>query len=141
MKARTTNKKLQNKKMNKAVYKERRKVMDCVYSAKALLKRHGFELPRIEVRITHNSTTRPSLIGLASVSKCVIWIPERTLDEAVLYETVLHEIVHAALGFLHDDNCPLMSRTAYFNHPLTKTEADRLFLSYWQNPRANNGVL
>ena len=140
--AQTKTKSLRNKTMDRAVYQDRRKVMSCIYSAKALLKRHGFELPRITVRMTDNSAQRPALLGLALTGQCVIWIPEwtLTLSVAALNQVVLHELVHAATGFRHDPSCPLMAHCMSTSNPLSKARAEALFLSYWTHPRSTNGV-
>lgn len=118
-------KELTNKKMNNKVYTERRKVMDCIYKAKNLLRSNGIEMPRITIRITEK---HDHILGMAGMNRNVIWIPDSTLNNASkLYTTVLHELCHAIYGIDHNENCKLM-------HPviqkLTVKQAEKIFLNY-----------
>jgi|TARA_R110001606_G_C15300503_1_gene642525 hypothetical protein len=92
-------------KMNDATYKLRRNVMSVIYDA----KNRGFKLPRIEVRIVSGGDSE--VCGYATLGNNVIHISERYSMQHTdtLTGLVLHEIVHAVTGFMHDDDCYLMN--------------------------------
>ena len=95
---------IKNFKMNDAVYKLRRQVINLIYEAKKEIK----DLPRIEVRI--GEARKKNVLGVAMLKDCKIWITDDAInmgDEA-LRNVVFHEIVHAVTGFGHDEKCPLM---------------------------------
>ena len=100
-------KQIKNFKMNDAVYKLRRQVIELIYEAKKEIK----DLPRIEVRI--GEARNHNVLGVAKLSKKQIWITKRAVDmsQDALRNIVYHEIVHAVTGFGHDDKCPLMKPT------------------------------
>lgn len=98
---RYSNGKTNNLKMNDAIYKLRRQVIDYIYEAKEVV-----ELPRITVRITDNHKT---MLGCATLEKDILWITERAINEGWdLRSIVYHEIAHAVFGTKHDENCRLM---------------------------------
>ena len=115
-----------NLKMNDDTYALRRQVMDVIYEVKNLVN-----LPRIEVRINERPKVGNS-IGLAYLGANVIFIPEHLFAKypAYVFEVVLHEIVHAATGFGHDDKCPLMG-PSIGKKPMAKAEAIKLFRKYF----------
>lgn len=118
------------KKMDDATYTQRRKVMDFVYEAKNLLRSEGIALPRIAVRITDAGNCESNYAGVAGLNTKEIYIPTRTLNKWYLRQVVLHEIVHAVTGFMHDDKCPLMH--TYIQPGHTQEEIDKKFVSYFK---------
>jgi hypothetical protein len=122
MRQKIETKKLKNKTMDDATFALRTKVMGFIYEAKEIV-----DLPRIEIRITES---HKSIMGLARVSGCVIWIPEDTLNERDndIRQIVFHEILHAVFGTPHIDSCPLMCPV----HKSIKTreEVEKLFKSH-----------
>ena len=97
-------KQIKNFKMNDAVYKLRRQVINLIYEVKKEIK----DLPRIEVRI--GEARKKNVLGVAMLKDCKIWITDDAINmgDDALRNVVFHEIVHAVTGFGHDDKCPLM---------------------------------
>ena len=97
-------KQIKNIKMNDAVYKLRRQVIELIYEAKKEIK----DLPRIEVRI--GEPRNHKVLGVAELKNKKIWITKDAIDlgQDSLRNIVFHEIVHAVTGFGHDEKCPLM---------------------------------
>ncbi len=100
-------KKIKNFKMNDAVYKLRRQVIDLIYEA----KRGGVNLPRIAVRIGEQTARHKNVLGCAKISGNQMWITKDAIDLGLdtLRNIVFHEIAHAVYGTQHDESCPLMS--------------------------------
>ena len=98
---------IKNFKMNDAVYKLRRQVINLIYEAKKEIK----DLPRIEVRI--GEARKKNVLGVAMLKDCKIWITDDAINmgDDALRNVVFHEIVHAVTGFGHDEKCPLMKST------------------------------
>ena len=98
---------IKNFKMNDAVYKLRRQVINLIYE----VKKEFLSFPRIEVRI--GEARNHNVLGVAKLNKKQIWITKRAVDmsQDALRNIVYHEIVHAVTGFGHDDKCPLMKPT------------------------------
>ena len=120
------------RKMDNATYALRRRVIDIIYEAKNELRAHGLQLPRIEVRIVD---TDPSVtacgyayLGANVVHIATKWATNGTAAE--LYHIVLHEIVHAATGFRHDENCYLMHPNLRSNPQPEKSMA--AFIKYFK---------
>lgn len=90
--------------MNDSTYALRRQVIDIIREA----NNKGFNLPRIEVRIV--SGGKESNCGYAYLSKNIVHINDVYLarDKAFITHLILHELVHAIVGFRHDENCYLM---------------------------------
>lgn len=114
-----------NKEMNNDTYALRRRVIDVIYEA----KKH-VELPRIEVRIT---SPDKEAAAWAYRSENIIYVTDRTINrnDGLLKHVVLHEIVHAVTGFVHDDKCILMAST----YPKTVHSNEvlwRVFKSYFK---------
>jgi uncharacterized protein with PhoU and TrkA domain len=118
-------KQIKNFKMNDAVYKLRRQVIELIYEAKKEIK----DLPRIEVRI--GEARNHNVLGVAKLSKKQIWITKRAVDmsQDALRNIVFHEIVHAVTGFGHDEKCPLMKSTMD-GYLLNKTECMKYLKGY-----------
>lgn len=127
--ARNFNSDSKNKKMNNETYKERRKVMDCIYRAKKLLRENNIEMPRITIRITEVDRTKSDHIGRALMYGNYIWIPADTLTkyEKYLYQTVLHELCHAIWGVPHNQKCKLMHTNCQC---ISDSQAEKIFLKY-----------
>lgn len=120
-----------NRKMNDDTYALRRLVMDVIYEAKKVV-----DLPRIDVRITEaHSGSHSNVLGLAYLNANVIYIPSNLIENGKLKpffkEVVLHEIVHAVVGFGHDDKCPLMS-PSIANKPMTDEAMYKAFSKYFK---------
>jgi|TARA_B100001250_G_C19754238_1_gene769325 hypothetical protein len=100
-------KKIKNFKMNDAVYKLRRQVIDLIYEA----KRGGVNLPRIAVRVGEQTAKHKNVLGCAKISGNQMWITKDAIDLGLdtLRNIVFHEIAHAVYGTEHDESCPLMS--------------------------------
>ena len=98
---------IKNFKMNDAVYKLRRQVINLIYEAKKEIK----DLPRIEVRI--GEARKKNVLGVAMLKDCKIWITDDAINmgDDALRNVVFHEIVHAVTGFGHDEKCPLIKST------------------------------
>ena len=123
-----------NLKMNDEVYALRREVMGYLYEAKNLLRTNGIDMPRVNVRITDNRGESEA-IGQARLSDVkIIWISTAALTtwKPQLREVVYHELVHTLTGYLHDDNCPLMSPCVNLK-PLPKKRLEKAFLKYFKN--------
>ncbi len=116
-----------NKKMNSDVYAERRVVIAMIYVAKSLLRSHGIEIARVDVRITERETGRTAL-GMASIGGKSIWIPCDQLKMPYLYQVVLHELCHALWGIGHNKRCKLMHPN--LQSDLTPEIAEQLFVRY-----------
>ena len=117
---------LKNKKMDDQVFTLRRKVMDHVYFAKRLLRMHGIDLPRINVRITNDHPDR--IIGAAYLNSNCIWITEKPISNSnKLKWIVFHEILHAAYGVQHDGNCDLICPEYKV---IPEAKIDRLFVDH-----------
>jgi len=110
-------KQIKNFKMNDAVYKLRRQVIDLIYEVKKEIR----NLPRIEVRI--GEARNHNVLGVAKLSRNQIWITKRAIDMSpdALRNIVFHEIVHAVTGFGHDEKCPLM-KSSMDGYLLNKNE-------------------
>lgn len=89
-------------KMNDKTYELRRKVVDILYE----IKRRGYKIPRIEVRIVSGGDSNNC--GYAYLGKNIIHINEKYVNHPMLSYIVLHEVVHAVTAFKHDKNCYLM---------------------------------
>jgi len=103
---------IKNHKMNDAVYKQRRQVIDCIYKLKSALRAEGLKLPRIEVRIGVQTKGYENFLAWGKMTKCETWYSEDALAHKNLMGIVAHEIGHAWLGLEHDENCPLMCKYA-----------------------------
>lgn len=119
-----------NLKMSDSTYAKRREVMNYVYEAKNLLRSHGIDMPRIDVRITDNSG-HPHALGMARLKDNIVWVNENGLECRDLRHVVFHEIVHAVTGFGHSDFCPLMAPHLP-KEPLPKELIDMAFVSYFK---------
>lgn len=116
-----------NKKMNAAVYLERRTVIDLIYKAKNLLRANSIQMPRVDIRITEREKGMKAC-GVARMNGNIIWIPADYLNSKYLYQIVLHELCHALWGIGHSKRCKLMHPN--IQSDLTNDVAEKLFLKY-----------
>jgi extradiol dioxygenase family protein len=127
----SSHKGMQNKKMNENTYKERRIVMNHLYTLKNHVRKQGMDIPRINVRICER-TKYNSPLGVGRANDTTIWIPidyfQNTRYEKHLLFVVAHEILHAAYNIKHDDNCPLMCPR--LNTKVSNAEVLRIFTKY-----------
>lgn len=116
---------LQNKRMDRAVYSERRVIMGHIYEARRVLRAAGIELPRVDVRICEDSS---QVNGCAELGGRKVWIAASALDraEGLVRRTVWHELCHAVLGTEHIPSCPLMHAGAPKVAPTKATLTDAL---------------
>ncbi len=114
-----------NLRMNNETYALRRKVMNMIYDARAIVT-----LPRITVRITENHNRQ---LGCAWINHNVLWISERAItgyNDTILRSIVYHEILHAVFGTEHDESCILMSSA--INTEITESDCYTRF-RYWSH--------
>ena len=122
-------KKIKNFKMNDAVYKLRRQVIELIYEA----KRGGVRLPRIEVRIGEQKAKHKNVLGCARMQGNQMWITKDAIDLGTdtLRNVVFHEIAHAVYGTKHDEKCPLMQSA--LNTILNKADCLKHLIKYQTN--------
>lgn len=116
-----------NRKMDDATFKLRRKVIEIVFEAKALLAGRNVDMDRVDVRITDSRSA--STLGVARRNDKIIWIPATTITDLKpleLRHTVLHELCHALFGTKHDKNCDLMGPVL---RKTTRKQQDNAFLT------------
>lgn len=90
-------------KMSPELYTLRRVVIEEIYR----IKRTYRNLPRIDVRVVN--PVGGIACGYAWLNSNIIHINSEWIGRKQIAEIVAHEVVHAVTGFIHDDNCPLMS--------------------------------
>ena len=115
-------------KMDADVYKLRRKVINVLYD----LKRDGFDLPRIEVRIVKDCK---DAMAYAYIGKNIIHVDMYWLlkfkDTKLL---VMHEIGHAVFGLGRIEGCTLMDCNRDWEwHSDTSEENIEIFRKYYNN--------
>jgi|TARA_R100001530_G_scaffold823_3_gene1432 hypothetical protein len=122
-------KKIKNFKMNDAVYKLRRQVIELIYEA----KRGGVNLPRIEVRIGEQKAKYKNVLGIATMNGNQMWITKDAIDLGldVLRNVVFHEIGHAVFNLEHNNKCPLMQSRQ--NTVLNKEDCLKYLIKYQTN--------
>lgn len=120
-----------NKKMNDNTYKERRIIMNHLYTLKNHVKKQGMDIPRINVRISER-TEQNTPLGVGRHIDCTIWIPinyfqDNKLEKHLLFVTA-HEILHAAYNVPHNNKCKLMCPK--LNTKISNAEVLRIFSEY-----------
>lgn len=112
--------------MDNEVYQLRRRVINCIHEAKNLV-----DLPRIDVRIVDGGKPTDA-IGYAWHNSNIVHMSKRwcTMSHDELYMVVLHELVHAVVGFHHDENCYLMKAT--FTDANNIKLAEKRFQTYFK---------
>ena len=121
--------KIKNFKMNDAVYKLRRQVIELIYEA----KRGGVNLPRIAVRIGEQKAKHKNVLGIATMNGNQMWITKDAIDLGldVLRNVVFHEIGHAVFNLEHNNKCPLMQSRQ--NTVLNKEDCLKHLIKYQSN--------
>ena len=123
---------LKNKRMNDNTYKERRIIMNHLYTLKNHVKKQGMDIPRINVRIVDADNPKTSPLGVGRHADCTIWIPikffKNTSLEKHLLFVVAHEILHAAYNVPHNNKCKLMCPK--LNTQASNAEVLRIFSEY-----------
>jgi hypothetical protein len=121
--------KIKNFKMNDAVYKLRRQVIELIYEA----KRGGVNLPRIAVRIGEQKAKHKNVLGIATMNGNQMWITKDAIDLGldVLRNVVFHEIGHAVFNLEHNNKCPLMESRQ--NTVLNKEDCLKHLIKYQSN--------
>ena len=121
--------KIKNFKMNDAVYKLRRQVIELIYAA----KRGGVNLPRIAVRIGEQKAKHKNVLGIATMNGNQMWITKDAIDLGldVLRNVVFHEIGHAVFNLEHNNKCPLMQSRQ--NTVLNKEDCLKHLIKYQSN--------
>ena len=121
--------KIKNFKMNDAVYKLRRQVIELIYEA----KRGGVNLPRIAVRIGEQKAKHKNVLGIATMNGNQMWITKDAIDLGldVLRNVVFHEIGHAVFNLEHNNKCPLMQSRQ--NTVLNKEDCLKHLIKYQTN--------
>ena len=121
--------KIKNFKMNDAVYKLRRQVIELIYEA----KRGGVNLPRIAVRIGEQKAKHKNVLGIATMNGNQMWITKDAIDLGldVLRNVVFHEIGHAVFNLEHNNKCPLMESRQ--NTVLNKEDCLKHLIKYQTN--------
>ena len=122
-----------NLKMNDEVYALRREVMGYLYEAKNLLRAHGVQMPRVDVRITDNTGSYGHAAGMGGMERNIIWISTMCLNKWSKHVrlVVFHELLHAVLGVHHDEKCPLM-KSHFDVKPLSNKVIDENFVKYFK---------
>lgn len=94
------------RRMGSETYQLRRNVINIIYG----IKRMGYNIPRIEVRIVQKKEST-NIMGYAYLNQNIVHIDQywAEANQDRLVHLVLHEIVHAVTGFGHDDDCYLMN--------------------------------
>jgi len=94
------------RRMDSETYQLRRNVINIIYD----IKRMGYDIPRIEVRIVQKRE-ETNIMGYAYLNQNIVHIDQywAGANKNRLVHLVLHEIVHAVTGFRHDDDCYLMN--------------------------------
>jgi predicted SprT family Zn-dependent metalloprotease len=112
-----------NMEMDEKVYRLRRKVIDLIYEAKALMP----TFPRVEVRIVRDNG---NTLGQASMISKHISIMEEScsMDTETLRHIVFHELCHTIFGIRHNDKCKLMAPTV--GKGISKAEVHKIFKAY-----------
>ncbi len=125
-------KKIKNFKMDDAVYKLRRQVIELIYEA----KRGGVNLPRISVRIGEQKA-KHNVLGVATMKGNQMWITKDAIDLGTdtLRNVVFHEIAHAVYGTEHNESCPLMQ--SKLDTILNKADCLKHLIKYQTNKIEN----
>lgn len=111
-------------KMDDNVYAMRRKVMDELYN----IKRRGYRIPRIEVRIVSENT---DACAYAYLGQNIIHFNKKYINVKRFTQVVLHEIVHATFGIGEVVGCRLMHCTEFWLNDCSESEAWELFDKYY----------
>jgi len=112
-------------KMDDNVYALRRKVMNVLYD----IKRRGYAIPRVEVRVVDGST---DACAYAYLGQDIVHFNKTYMERKNFTQIVLHEVVHASFGVGEVIGCNLMHCSEFWNNNVSLTEAWKLFDKYYQ---------
>jgi hypothetical protein len=118
-------------KMNDNTYALRRKVMDVLYQ----IKRKGYSIPRIEVRIVDGNT---DACAYAYLGQNIAHFNEEYIGRENFTQIVLHEVVHATFGVGEVVGCKLMHCSEFWNNNVSESEAWKLFEKYYEESKQIN---
>jgi predicted SprT family Zn-dependent metalloprotease len=113
--------------MNDETFALRRKVMNVLYE----IKKRGFNLPRIEVRILDHTEA----CAYAYLGKNICHFNRKYMIpkyESLFVQIVLHEVIHATFGVGEVIGCRLMHCTKFWQNRPTEAEAWELFEKYYK---------
>ena len=117
-------------KMDDNVYTLRRKVMDVLYE----IKRRGYSIPRIEVRIVDGST---EACAYAYLGQNIAHFNKNYIGRKNFTQIVLHEVVHATFGIGEVVGCKLMHCSEFWNNNVSESEAWELFEKYYNDTKVD----
>lgn len=117
-------------KMDDNVYALRRKVMDVLYQ----IKRRGYSIPRIEVRIVDGST---EACAYAYLGQNIAHFNKNYINRKNFTQIVLHEVVHATFGIGEVVGCKLMHCSEFWNNNVSESEAWELFEKYYNDTKVD----
>ena len=117
-------------KMDDNVYALRRKVMDVLYQ----IKRRGYSIPRIEVRIVDGST---EACAYAYLGQNIAHFNKNYINRKNFTQIVLHEVVHATFGIGEVFGCKLMHCSEFWNNNVSESEAWELFEKYYNDTKVD----
>ena len=133
-----TSTKLRNLESCARTYGLRRRAIKHVYEARDLLRRHGIEMPRVQIRVSESAhPDYDNSLACAKLGARAVWFMDKylaTLTPRQLRWVVFHELVHAITGFRHDENCSLMSPRIPNQIPSDHV-IDEIFVQYFQTER------
>jgi len=113
-------------KMDDNVYALRRKVMDVLYT----IKRRGYSIPRIEVRILDGST---DACAYAYLGRNIVHFNRTYMKRKNFTQIVLHEVVHASFGVGEVVGCKLMHCSKFWDNNVSESEGWKLFDKYYND--------
>ena len=117
-------------KMDDNTYALRRKVMDVLYE----IKRRGYSIPRIEVRIVDSNT---NACAYAYLGQNIAHFNKKYIGFKNFTQIVLHEVVHATFGIGEVIGCKLMHCSEFWNNNVSESEAWELFEKYYNDTKVD----
>ena len=115
--------------MSKDTYNLRREVMKVLYE----VKKKGYNIPRVEVRIVSKDT---DACAYAYLGKNIVHVNETYISdkyESLFTQIILHEVVHAVFGVGEVKNCKLMHCSQFWVNRPSEETAWRLFNKYYES--------
>jgi len=111
-------------KMDDQVYALRRKVIDAIYE----VKRRGYDLPRIEVRVVEGTE---GATAYAYTGRNIIHVDKRWIDQDIQIRT-MHEIGHATFGVGRVPGCLLMDCEDWTRYSVDPEKIFKIFDKYYK---------
>ena len=112
-------------KMDDEIYQLRRKVINVLYE----VKKRGYNIPRVEVRVVSEDT---EACAYAYLGKNVIHFNKSYMNRDNFTQIVLHEVVHASFGVGEVIGCPLMHCSRFWVNNINEENAWKLFNKYYK---------